>query len=190
MKIQNQTRIRFRFDEAKATQVAMLLLQRSGNRMSHLALMKLLYIIDREALCRWERPVIGGRYCSMQFGTVISQVLTKMRSVDGIDEPTIWTRHLEKVGNEMRLVLPEHVADLSPAETSLVEEVFDKFGRIDKFDLCNLTHSFGEWEDVGKRSKIIRIERVLAEMGKSEEDIHRVAEEVGHLNQVDELIGV
>ena len=68
MNVQNRSPIRFRFDEAKATQVAMRLLEKSENRLSHLALMKMLYIIDREALARWERPVIGGRYCSMEPG--------------------------------------------------------------------------------------------------------------------------
>jgi len=41
------------FDETKATQVASRILKMRGGRMHYLKLIKLLYIIDREALQRW-----------------------------------------------------------------------------------------------------------------------------------------
>jgi len=60
---------------------------------------------------------------------------------------------------------------------------------MNKWELCQFTHSFKEWEDVGKSSKLIRVEKVLAAVGKTEKDITRVAEEIDHLNRVDDLIG-
>jgi hypothetical protein len=77
--------IRFPFAETKATEVAARLVQRSGGSLSHLALMKMLFIVDREALNQWERPVIGRKYCSMAHGTVISEVLDLMRRIEGVD---------------------------------------------------------------------------------------------------------
>jgi len=151
--------------------------------------MKMLYIVDREALGRWERPVIGGCYCSMKHGTIISQVLTLMRLIEGVDEPSVWTEHLTKVGNEMHLIDGGDATLLAPAETMLVDEVFEKFGWMDKWQLCEYTHSFEEWEDAGDSSKPIRVENVLSAVGKSDEEIARVSEEVDHLNQVDSLIG-
>lgn len=49
--------MRLRFNEAKATQAASRLLRLRGGRMSYLKLIKLLYIVDREAILRWGRPV-------------------------------------------------------------------------------------------------------------------------------------
>ncbi|MGD0651719.1 MAG: hypothetical protein ABSA97_11370 [Verrucomicrobiia bacterium] len=45
--------MRSRFDEAKSTQMAGALLQLAGKRMNYMKLIKLMYIIDREALKRW-----------------------------------------------------------------------------------------------------------------------------------------
>lgn len=188
MKLSASSPIRFRFDEAKATQVATRLVERSGNTLSHLALMKLLYIVDREALFRWERPVIGGKYCSMKHGTVIGEVLDLMRSIEGWDDPTLWTEHLTKIGNEMHLTTACRVDGLSPGEVHLVDEVFNRFGHLSKWQLRDLTHTFPEYEDVGDTSKPIRVEHILRSGGKGEDDIARVADEVEYLNAVDELI--
>ena len=182
--------IRFPFNEAKATEVAAHMVERSGgNALSHLALMKMLYIVDREALRRWERPVIGGKYCSMEHGTVISEVLDLMRKIEGIDPSSKWTEHLTKIGNEMRLVDRCPVSSLSPGEVRLIDEVFDRHGNADRWELRDLTHGFKEWENVGKSSKAIRVEAILRAVGKTGPDINRVAKEAAHLNAVRELIG-
>lgn len=181
--------IRFSFDETKATEVAVHLVQRSGEALSHLALMKMLYIIDREALRRWERPVIGGKYCSMHHGTVISEVLDLMRRIEGLDASSTWTAHLTKVRNEMRLVEPRPISSLSPGELRLIDEVFDQYGKTGRWELRDLTHSFAEWENVGESSKAIRVEAILEAVGKSEADITRVAKEAAHLDAVRTLTG-
>lgn len=180
--------IRFRFNEMKATQVASRLVEKSGNRLSHLALMKLLYIIDREALRRWDRPVVGGKYCSMKHGTVISQVLDLMRRIEGWDEPSTWTQHLTKVGNEMRLTDGCDVNELAPAEVKLADEIFEKFGKLSKWELRDLTHNFQEWEDVGTTSKPIRVERILECVGKNSDEVAHVADDMEYLNVVDDII--
>ena len=45
------------FDEVKATQAAAKLLKQSGGSLSHMALIKLLYRADREAIRRWGLPI-------------------------------------------------------------------------------------------------------------------------------------
>jgi len=42
--------MKLRFDEAKATQAATLFLKLRGGRMHYIKLIKLLYLLDREAL--------------------------------------------------------------------------------------------------------------------------------------------
>jgi uncharacterized phage-associated protein len=181
--------IRFSFNERNATEVAARLVHKSGGSLSHLALMKMLYIIDREALRRWERPIIGGKYCSMEHGTVISEVLDLMRRIEGVDATTPWTNHLTKVENEMRLREECQVESLSPGEVRLIDEMFKKYGNADKWQLRDLTHEFQEWENVGKSSKPIRVEKILQAVGKNGQDINRVAKEVADLNVVRELTG-
>ena len=112
-----------------------------------------------------------------------------MRAVEGIDEPNVWTMHLEKTGNQMRLIRSAHVAELSPAEIKLIDEVSGQFGHMEKDSTCDLTLSFDEWKNLGKSTRLIRVESILAAVGKSDDDIERIADEVEHLNRVDALIG-
>ena len=49
------------FDEVKATQIAALFLKMAGRELKYLALIKLLYKLDREALRRWGLPVTTDR---------------------------------------------------------------------------------------------------------------------------------
>jgi len=182
-------RPRFHFDEAKATQVASRLLEKSGGQMSHLALVKLLYIVDREALARWGRPVSGGEYYSMPHGTVISPVVDLMRRIEGWDEPTFWTRHLTKMDNEMKLKEPAGEDELSDAEIALVDEIFEKFGKLSKWELRDLTHEFGEWHDPHGSSIPIGIDEVLHHVGKPAEQIIEIIDELNELQKVNALIG-
>ena len=51
--------INFKFDERKAAQVAGRLISQGGGEMNYMALLKLLYLIDREALLRWGKTITG-----------------------------------------------------------------------------------------------------------------------------------
>lgn len=66
--------IKFNFNERKAVQVAARLLAHNGGEMNYMALMKLLYLVDREALLRFGRPVTGDQVVAMKHGPVLSRV--------------------------------------------------------------------------------------------------------------------
>ncbi len=157
--------------------------------MSHLALMKLMYIVDREALCRWGRPVSGGGYYSLPHGTVISPVLDLMKRIEGVDESTFWTEHLTKMGNEMVLSKPAGDDELAPVETELVDEVFERFGLLDTWQLRDLTHESGEWTDPHGSALPIAIDEILHHAGKSGEEIRVLIDELRELEKVDAIMG-
>src|SRR5258708_26416900 len=66
--------IKFKFNEQKAVQAAARLIQHSGGEMNYMALMKLLYLTDREALLRFGRPITGDKVVAMKHGPVLSRV--------------------------------------------------------------------------------------------------------------------
>ena len=68
-----------RFNERRATEAAARFLKLRGGRMSYLKLIKLLYLLDREALLRWGRPVTTDRYISMDNGPVVSRIYDLIR---------------------------------------------------------------------------------------------------------------
>ncbi len=185
----NVRRVHFRFDETKATEVAAILVDKAGGKMSHIALVKLLYIIDREALRKWGRPVSGGSYYSLPHGTVISEVVNLMKRIEGLEDSTFWTDHLTKVGNEMHLLKGAGDDELSTAEMKLISEVFETYGQMHKWELRDLTHQFGEWTDPNGFSIPIGIEEILHHVGRSGKEIALLVEELRELEEIDRIIG-
>lgn len=59
------------FNERKVTHMAAYFLKQGGGQMSHLKLMKLLYLADREAMRRSGFPMSGDRLVSMPHGPVL-----------------------------------------------------------------------------------------------------------------------
>ena len=90
--------IKFPFDERKAKSAASVLLQQEGGRMPYIRLIKLLYLADRESIDRRGRPIVGGRYVSMKYGPVLSEVLDLVRT-GGLE----WSEAVEKENHDVLL---------------------------------------------------------------------------------------
>jgi uncharacterized phage-associated protein len=86
-------RIRFKFDERKAADAAAFLLQLHGGTMNHMRLIKLLYAAERESLKRFNRPIVGDRYVSMDHGPVVSGVYDLIKEHN---EPPAWAVLIER----------------------------------------------------------------------------------------------
>ena len=161
------------FDEAKATQIAGLLLKRAGDKPNYLALIKLLYRIDREALRRWGQTVTRDRYVSMKLGPVTSNIYNLVKS-SGTKEghPSFWKDHIKRRDDDVMLISNPGVSELSPMEESLAKEIFDVDGAKDRFALAEACHAeFPEWKDPGASSVPIRIVDILDAVDTSEDDV-------------------
>ena len=155
------------FDESKATEAAAFLLSRSDQTMNYMKLIKLLYLADREALIRWGRPISTDRYVSMKHGPVLSNVLNLI-SFGSLSEKTgSWSSLISK---------------LSVAERKLLDEIWGKYGALDEWDLVDLLHDVGEWQDPHGTSVPISYSEILRAGGRSEDFIAAVE---GELSAVD-----
>ena len=161
------------FDEAKATQIAGLLLKWAGDKLNYLALIKLLYRIDREALRRWGQGVTTDRYVSMKLGPVTSNIYDLIKSSATPEgHPSFWKNHIQCRGYDLFLVSSPGVSELSAAEESLAKEIFDADGAKDGFALAEACHAeFPEWKDPGGSSTPIRIIDILNAVDASEDDV-------------------
>lgn len=182
--------MRTRYREAKATQAAGRLLRLRGAPMSHLKLIKLLYLLDREALIRWGRPVTYDSYFSMPHGPVLSFTL------DRINEPeyspgAYWhTVIAPKRNNEVQLVSESVPNDhLSPAEEALIDEIFTQYGHMTRWQLRDFTHTLPEWQDPQGSSRRIDPAEILRVAGYSEDEIQQVASEMEESALADALFG-
>jgi uncharacterized phage-associated protein len=182
--------MRTRYREAKATQAAGRLLRLRGAPMSHLKLIKLLYLVDREALIRWGRPVTYDSYFSMPHGPVLSFTL------DRINEPeyspgAYWHTVIgSKRNNEVQLVTDAVPNDqLSPAEEQLIDEVFARYGHMTRWQLRDFTHTLPEWHDPQGSSRPIDPADILRHAGYSEAEIRDVAAELEESALADAIFG-
>ncbi len=184
--------IRFKFNEKKATQVASLFIEKEGNKINHMKLIKLLYLVDRDALLKWERPLTGDAYFSMKNGPVLSNVLDLINYEEDPDDNSYWFKFINKCSKyDVELIdNPEH-DELSKAETDLIDEIYVKFGDLNQWEIRDLSHEIlPEWENPGVTSIPIYINDILELEGKSKEEIEVIEEEVSNINYVKELLSI
>ncbi len=179
--------IQFPFDAKKAAQVAARLVDKRGGQLEYLHVMKMLYQIDRVALGKWGQPVIGGQYCSLPKGPVISEALNLMR---GRNSDPAWSKHLQTTGHKLVLKSPAGTDELSRAEVDLVDTVFQMLGHRNRWNIVDEMHdTFKEWKDPRGSSKPIAVESILEAVGTSEDTIKEIARETAHLNRIDSALG-
>ena len=168
--------MRMRFREDKATQAAARLLKLRGGTMSHLKLIKLLYLVEREALTRFGAPLAYDRYVSMPHGPVMSATLDRINEREAY-EGGYWDQYIgPKRNNEVSLrdlqVVPND--QLSPAEESLIDEIFRRHGHLGRWELVRFTHTLPEWIDPEGSSLPIDPGDILRSAGYSDQDIAEV----------------
>ncbi|MEK7407016.1 MAG: Panacea domain-containing protein [Acidobacteriota bacterium] len=181
--------MRRQFNEAKATQAAGRLLKLRGGRMSHMKLIKLLYLVDREALLRWGRPVTTDRYVSMDQGPVLSTILNLINEGHRPASTGAWTEYIsEPQGYEVVLLKAAPSDELSRAEEDLIAEVFRQHGGKSRWDMVELVHALPEWQDPNGSAIPITYADILAAGGKSPLETAAVVEELESLMAADSLL--
>ncbi len=172
------------FDEVKTTQAAAHLLKLGGRKMSYLKLLKLLYFVDREALNRWGRPVTFDRYFSMRHGQVLSNTLDLID--DGVppgeEDKSYWLNHISVPENfDVKLKKEAPTDELSEAEIALIDEIFKKYGHLDKWQLRDLHHKLPEYVDPSGSCVRTEYQDILKVLGKTDAEISAILTDLQHL---------
>ncbi|MCI0390264.1 MAG: SocA family protein [Acidobacteria bacterium] len=179
-----------RFNEAKATQAAALLLKLRGGTMRYMKLLKLLYLIDRTALIRWGRPVTYDSYFSLPRGPILSQTLNLITEGVPPEEPSMWTTCISEPSNYNVSLKQECSTDeLSQAEEDLIREIFDEYGHMNRWELVEFLHKeLPEWQNPGCSSLSIEYRDILKAGGKTDIEIARIEAEIEGLALFDEMV--
>ncbi len=182
--------MRTRFREEKSAQAAARLLKLRGGTMSHLKLIKLLYLVDREAFVRWGRPVTHDSYVSMPHGPVLSFTLDRINERESSEGAYWHTLIGPKQNYEVRLIAEDCPnGQLSRAEEELIDEVFAKYGHMNRWQLRDFSHTLPEWEDPNGSSHPIDAADILRDAGYSEDDIQEIAGELEESALADAIFG-
>jgi uncharacterized phage-associated protein len=178
-------------NERKVTQMAAYFLQKRGGRMSHLKLMKLLYLADRESLRLHGLSMSGDCLVSMPHGPVLSMTLNLMDG-DVESRPDGWESLIStKENHELALkseLQPDALDELSKADTDILESTWNQFGNLSRWQIRDYTHQHcPEWEDPHGSSKPIRFEKLFQALGRPTDEAKRLAEHIGEQQHIDEL---
>jgi uncharacterized phage-associated protein len=184
--------IKFKLHPQKAVEVAAMFLKLYEQPMHHLGLLKLLYMADRSSLGKLGTPVTGDFYVSMPYGPVLSGVydLIKHRDIPEISEAlTIWTEYVSPIQNhKVRLLSDPGTDELCENDEDIIHEVYSKRGRLDRFELVEITHQFPEWQDPHGSSIPIKVEDILKHVGKKPKEIEAIQRDAEHELYLDRIL--
>lgn len=181
--------LKFNFNPKKSTQAAAYLLNRNAGDMDKYIWIKMLYLADRAALEKWEEPITGDFPSSMQFGPVLSNIYDLTKG----DCPRFredWEPFFADADAENRgsLKADPGTDELSRAELAVLDAVFEKFHNYTFAQMKAFCHALGEYEDVGRGSKSLPFERILAALGKSPEQIEDVSQRCREIQMAELLL--
>jgi len=162
------------FDERKVAQMAAYLLANGGGTMSHLKLIKLMYLADRESMARYGMPISGDCPVAMPHGPVLSRTLDLMNGFVK-SGPGGWESLIsDKINHELALrrsIHTDELDELSPADLEVLSTVWGQFGGLDQWQLVSYTHAHClEWRDPHGSSHPIPFSRIFTNLGRSEEE--------------------
>ena len=179
-------------NERKVAQMAAYFLERTPERkMSHLKLMKLLYLSDREAVRAFGWLISGDRLVSMPHGPVLSMTLNLMDG-DVESQPGGWEEWIsDKENHELSLRQPLRAGtldELAPAEMAVLNTVWDKFGGMDKWEIRDWTHqNCAEWADPKGSSLPIQYDALARAVGFDEATARELAAQIQAEQGIDSL---
>lgn len=180
------------FDERKTTQAAARFLRLAKGRLNYMVLIKWLYLLDREALLKWSRPVTFDTYYSMKLGPVLSQTHKLATEMHLPEEQSYWADFISAPNNYDVSLMKETGDDLlSEAEEELIDEIFQRYGKWqqDPFGFANFLHKIlPEWTAVTSGRVPLSIADILKAGNKTEEEIIAIESELDDLSEVREFL--
>ncbi len=178
-----------RFKKERAIELATWLLQWGGGVMDVMKLLKLIYITERRALSRYGWPITFDSFASLDFGPVPSKTYDFIKGVNtDPGDQCLWNEWISpRDGNRVRLLQPPQLRHLSEAQLKLAQEVFEEFGDERTFALSELTHAFPEWTDPEGSSLPISYKELLSKLGKTQEEIQAILDELDEEARLEEL---
>ncbi len=164
------------YKERKAAQVAAFFALKSGGTINVLKLTKLLYLSERESMSSFDEPMFYDRLVSMDFGPVTSITLNLInKNIENKHWSTFLGQRVDMDIEVTRDLDLTKLDDLSRADLLILNNLWNKFGHFDRFELAKWTHdNCPEWRNPNGSSLPIEHNYVFKFLGKEN------AEELAH----------
>jgi hypothetical protein len=198
----------FQFHPQKATQAVAYFLNAHGGQMYYLGLIKLLYMADRLAFERFNWPITGDVYFSMEYGPVLSRVYRYIQKQVKLNNHQVnqgirdqenngfeyWSQYIGRISGDQYqvcLIASPGNSELCEAEEDVLRDVYQNRGDFDRFELAEITHQFPEWQNplaVGKKRLPLPPLDVLHALKKTDQEIQWIQEETDQEIYLQQLV--
>lgn len=172
------------FDEKKAIAALTELIQIAGLKIDHYKAAKLLYLFDREMLLRTGQPAFFGKYFSLQYGPIVSEVNSGINSLnsDNLETRFDWTEYFELNNNKISIRKPGDTGLLSQEEVEILKEFYEKYRSYNFDDLKCAMHALPENLEVTEEKKAWRLsyQDVMRKNKIPEQDIVEALSEIAY----------
>jgi uncharacterized phage-associated protein len=168
------------FSTRKAAQVVAFFGLKCGRKINILRATKLIYLADRLSMDKRDRPITDDNFVSMPFGPVNTNTYNYMNGRISARNDD-WSAFVApRVDHDLPVVATvdfDDLDELSKSDLAILEETWERYKDIDKYDLADWTHRYcPEWQNPGKSSIPIDLSTVFRKLGKS--DPAEIAEEI------------
>jgi uncharacterized phage-associated protein len=168
------------FDTRKAAQVVAFFALKLGTKINILKATKLVYLADRLSIERRDHAITNDSYVSMPFGPVNTNTYDYMNGKGSIHQDE-WSSF---IANRADYDLPlakgvtlDSLDELSRSDLKILEDTWEKFKDIDKYELADWTHRFcPKWPNPGESSIPIEFSTMFRKLEKA--DPGEMAEEI------------
>lgn len=158
------------FDEEKAAQICAYFLSRSENQeMPYIKVLKLIYFFEREHLKRTGFPATQDKLFSLKNGPILSNTMDLMREEPDPSEPSFWHECIETVGWNLRLKKDISFDLISEGDAEILDEIIQKFGSWDKWDVVKEAHKLPENIHVDYGREELSYARIFEKFGMTKE---------------------
>lgn len=181
------------YNARKAAQtIAYFAIKSGSTALDIIKAVKLVYLADRESIARYGFPIQDEDRVSMRHGPVNSATYSCINGEYDLSANG-WADFLsDKADHKIGLARPDlsvnDLDELSDADVAVLDAVWARFGGMGKWELRDWTHEDGnvpEWEDPGRTSDLIPIERIMAYLNVP--DPKGQAKLVKEFNKIDDL---
>jgi hypothetical protein len=178
------------FNEQKAVDAAVYLLQLNNATMPATKLLNLLYLADRAALSASGSAIVDGIYISTFAGVNMQHVFGFMMS-NVHNTLKIWSRYISPLSNlEVSVIQESSYGELSDYTCGILKQVYDEHGKKSSAEVAAFVCSLPEWKDPNIHEDItISVRDILQAENWSDSDIKDAEEELAYYAYIDWLFG-
>jgi len=190
-----------RFNEIKATQTASAVLRLLGEDTRPQKLVKLLYLIDREALLRWGRPITTDSYILTSSGPAVRHISALLNLCSDEKEApekevlekevlgVFWKKFILSNEDAVWLIGLPGRGELSMAEEQLIQKIVYEHGDKSQEELVAFSRKLPECFALPYSSSNMDYRNILIAGGKSSEEISAIDAELAEIAAFDSFFG-